>query len=189
MDSKLACNPDTTCVLTTPERVDIFRAAVGSKADFRLNPMQTSSLADYLYNFQTGGGRIAILDEDHFVTTDLLCDGLQRFLDSGDFNDEKLRLIVVCSRRKCDAAILSFLVAYCAIYDVIYDMDGACLSAELTRLLRRRNARADVLDIVNAAWKERFSQKSAQEMEIPLQFEMMPSQSFAIKVSIKPCFP
>lgn len=187
MGWKTEYDPKTACVLTTVERADIFRAAVGVEADFRLKPTQTFSLADFLYNFQTAGGRVAVLDEEHFLTSDILSRGLRQFLDNGDFNSEKLRLIVVCSRRKADAAMLSFLVAYCAIYDVLYDVDGAELTASLKVLLHRRNERADVLELVNAAWEGRDKYQGARNaVEIPTRLGASP-QSFIIKLSIEPC--
>lgn len=188
MSSKTDFNPRTACVLTTSERADVFRAAVGPEADFKLNPMQTFSLADFLYNFQIAGGQTAILDEAHFLTSDILSSGLQQFLDSGDFNQERLRLIVVCSRRKPSASMLSFLVAYCGIYDVIYDTDGPELTLALKKLLRRRNERGDVLELVTAAWEGRnLGQGALHKVEVPASIDAPSSQSFIVTVSIEPC--
>lgn len=165
-------DPSSICVLTTSERMDLFRAAVGADADFWLDPLKTDALADFLCNALGSGGRVVVLDEEHFVTADVMCSGLQRFLDEPAYNAHRLRIIVVCSRRKAGEPLLSFLAMYCGIYDVLYDVDGPELSVRLQRLVAHPNRRSDVLELVtgtlagSATWQQSPWQEGSGELVV-----------------------
>lgn len=173
------------CVLTTSERVDLFRAAVGVEADFWLNPLKTGALDDFLHNLQMSGGQVVILDEEHFVTIDVMCSGLQRFLDDPAVSQGRLRIIVVSSRRRAGNPLLSFLVTYCGIYDVLYGVDGPEMSACLRGLIERPNRRVDVLELIAGSagdgviWESNPWGGGQAEVVIP------PGQGTLLKFSIR----
>lgn len=136
-------------VLTTHERSGYFTSVLGRDIDLRLDPKQGVSLQDDLHNVMVAGGKLAIIDEAHFIDVDDMAYGLEGFVRS-EKDPDRLRIVVVCTQRKEGDALLAFLVAYCGIFDIIYDLAGVDVSMQLIRLLERGNKRVDVLDLVES---------------------------------------
>lgn len=133
--------------MTTPERADFFRPALEGNPHLVFDQNESFPLFDTLANISIAGGSIVILDEAHFVTVDVMTEGIRRFLDDPETAESSVRLIVVASSRRPPDPILHFLVTYCDIYDIIYDCAGAEITTALIRLLDKPATRFDTLDL------------------------------------------
>lgn len=138
-------------VFTTPERFELFGSVLGEGVDARFDPEKTRPLDAFLETVAVSGGRTIVLDEAHFYTIEDLCGGLERYLDGKAAARHPMRFIVVCSRRMAADSALARLALYCGIYDLIYDAQGAQVSVELGRVLRRPNRRHDILEVFQHA--------------------------------------
>lgn len=146
--NRMLHSSDAIVVLTTEERFGLFAPVVGTGADARFDPGQTRPLHDFLVNCASSGAQLVILDEAHFIKVEDMVDGLQEYLDDPDVPATSLGIIVVCSGRGPGDKLLSYLATYCGVYDIVYGVEGAELSAALGALLRRPNTRRDVLELV-----------------------------------------
>lgn len=135
-------------VLTTEERSNLFAAVIGEGADMRFSPRDTAPLFDFLVNCAVSGGRLVVLDEEHFIDVDDLMNGVEAYLDDPSATQPALDFIVVCSEREPGDPILYRLATYCGIYDLIYQCEGGEVAIALERLLRVPNTRKDVLDVL-----------------------------------------
>lgn len=154
-------------VLTTHERCGYFTSVLGENIDLRLNPRREGPLADILHNVIVAGGNLVIIDEAFFIDVDEMARGLEAFVEHEN-DAERLRIIIVCTQRHEGDDFLAFLVGFCGIYDIIYGVRGVGVSVRLSKLLLRRNTRADVLNLVQLlGWqsmkehKKRISSPSA----------------------------
>ena len=139
--------PYAVTVLTTEERCDFFRAAVGEKADFHFDPYDAMPLHLFLSNIALSAGRAVVLDEDYFLSADSMVRGLHDFLDDAAHSTRELRFVLVCSRRKAGDALLRHVVSYFGIYDVVYDCTVRDAAHEAARVLASPNRRVDVLEL------------------------------------------
>jgi hypothetical protein len=139
---------DSITVITFPERADIFRSVVGSKADFKLKPTVTVPLDEFLTMVSINHGKLVIIDEAHFVNTNDFKDGIKRYVDNPSNTNKSLRLIFVCANRKPGDELLSFLSAYCSFYDIIYNTEGSDISLKLKHLINNPNSRVDILELI-----------------------------------------
>ena len=126
---------DSIVVLTTSDRCDIFRAAVGSGADLRFDPVQTVPLESFLVNIRLGGATLCVIDEEHFYSEKDMRTGIDAYLDDPMGEPSDLRLLLVCSKRKPGDDLLRHYVGYCGIYDIICDCDGAEITSRLSSML------------------------------------------------------
>ncbi len=143
--------PYAVTVLTTEERCDFFRAAIGEKADFRFDPYDAMPLHLFLSNIALSAGNAVVLDEDYFLSTDSMVRGLRDFLDDAARSARELRLVLVCSHRKPGDALLRHVVSYFGIYDVVYDCTVRDAAHEAARMLASPNRRVDVLELFRGA--------------------------------------
>lgn len=134
-------------VLTTHERSGYFTSVLGEDIDLRLDPKQDGSLQDDLHNVMVAGGRLVVIDEAHFIDVDDMAYGLEEFVQS-EKDADRIRIVVVCTQRKEGDALLAFLVAYCGIFDIIYDLAGVDVSLQLIKLLESKSRRSDVLHLL-----------------------------------------
>lgn len=163
---------DGAVVLTTHERSSFFTSVLGDDIDLRLNPKQLGPLDDVLHNIIVAGGTFVIIDEAFFMDVDDMALGLERFFTS-EANPHRLKIIVVCARRKKDDVLLSFLVGFCGIYNIIYDASSVEMSIRLCSLLERDNARTNVIDLIDSQrWEnvKHLEDQSEDERERPLSF-------------------
>ena len=138
---------DSIAVFTTAERCDFFRAAFGEDIDMCVNPYESVPLDLTLENLRVGGGTLIVLDENHFLKPEQMLNGLKSYLDKPRNKGRLMRVIVVCSGRQPGDELLSYLVSYLGIYDIVCAKSGADMVPELARLLTEPNARVDVLDL------------------------------------------
>ncbi len=143
--------PYAVTVLTTEERCDFFRAAIGEKADFHFDPYDAMPLHLFLSNIALSAGRAVVLDEDYFLSADSMVRGLHDFLDDAARSTRELRLVLVCSRRRAGDALLRHMVGYFGIYDVVYDCTAGEAAHETARVLASPNRRVDVLELLQGA--------------------------------------
>ncbi len=143
--------PYAVTVLTTEERCDFFRAAIGEKADFHFDPYDAIPLHLFLTNVALSAGSAVVLDEDYFLSTDSMMRGLRDFLDDAARPARELRLVLVCSHRKAGDALLRRVVSYFGIYDVVYDCTVREAAHETARVLASPNRRVDVLELFQGA--------------------------------------
>lgn len=136
---------ESVTVLTTEERVDLFKAVFGNMADYVFNPVKTSPLCQYLTNLRIGRGSAVVLDETHFPTSDIFATGIREYVDSCAVPGESMRIIVVCSGRKPGDGLLAFLTMYCHVYDIVCAIEPLDLVSELEQLVHTPNKRTDVL--------------------------------------------
>ena len=141
-------NGKAITVLTTPERVDYYRIAVGDLADFRLSAHETLPLDCFLANLAAEPGETVIIDEAHFEGVSQLVEGLARYVDNPLITHDNLRCIVVSSYREPGDRFLSFLVGYCWIADVIYATSAPGLVDELVSVLKTPRSRLDVYHLL-----------------------------------------
>lgn len=142
-------------VLTTPERFNLFSSVLGDEVDARFDPETTRPLEGLLEAIALSGGETVVLDEAHFYNDRDLEEGLDRYLDGDTARWHPMRFIVVCSRRSADDPLLAHLAMYDGIYDLVFDAQGAEVSACLMRLLERRNRRSDIREIFSATKKQK----------------------------------
>ena len=143
--------PYAVTVLTTEERCDFFRAAIGEKADFHFDPYDAIPLHLFLTNVALSAGSAVVLDEDYFLSTDSMMRGLRDFLDDAARPARELHLVLVCSHRKAGDALLRHVVSYFGIYDVVYDCAVREAAHETARVLASPNRRVDVLELFRGA--------------------------------------
>ena len=143
--------PYAVTVLTTEERCDFFRAAIGEKADFHFDPYDAIPLHLFLTNVALSAGSAVVLDEDYFLSTDSMMRGLRDFLDDAARPARELHLVLVCSHRKAGDALLRHVVSYFGIYDVVYDCTVREAAHETARVLASPNRRVDVLELFRGA--------------------------------------
>ena len=134
-------------VFTTPERCDVFRAAVGDGADYHVDPYESLPLDIMLDNLYIGGARIVVLDEAHFFGIEQLAQGLGDYLDNPKNKRRCLRPIIVCSDRREGDVWLSHFVSYLGVYDIVYGACGTDIVAPLVALLDNPNERVDVVEL------------------------------------------
>ena len=159
---------ESITVLTTPERSDLFRPAVGERADFCFDPERTAPLSDFLGNIALAGGSSVILDEAYFISVEKMADGVRAYLDASSSRSHALRLIAVCSERQAGDSLLDFLVAYCGLYDIVYDRRGADVTVELERLMENPNTRFDVVELLGTRHHRQAFRKSFSRTETPV---------------------
>ena len=145
---------DSITVITFPERTDIYRSIVGSKADFKLKPTVTVPLDEFLTMVSINHGKLVIIDEAHFVNINDFKDGIKRYVDNPSNTDKSLRLIFVCANRKPGDKLLSFLSAYCSFYDIIYNTEGSDISLKLKHLIDNPNSRVDILELIEPMFND-----------------------------------
>ena len=146
---------DSVTVFTTPERKDIFSAAFGERAHYRLDPFQTAPLADSLANLAIAGGSIAVVDEKHCLSAEHMYAGIADYVDSSLGCSKNLRIIAVCPDRKPGDELLLGLAAFCGVHDIVYNKCESESVLELVRMLERPNKRGDVRELLNASqWRE-----------------------------------
>lgn len=148
-------SPRSCVVLTTPERFNLFSSVLGEEVDVRFDPEMTRPLDGLLETVALSGGRTVVLDEAHFYTVGDLREGLDRYLDGPLADRHPMRIIVVCSRRTADDALLAHLALYDGLYDIVFDAQGAEVSARLAELIRRPNQRGDIREIFSAVKKQK----------------------------------
>ena len=141
--------PESIIVLTTEERSSLFVSVIGSGADMRFTPRDTTPLRDFLINCALSGGELAILDEEHFIDVDDLVHGVESYLDDPEAPAPLLRLVIVCSARVPGDPVLYWLATYCGLYDIVYGCEGGDVSAALAKVLHAPNTRRDVLDVLH----------------------------------------
>lgn len=157
---------DSIVVLTTPERCDLFRAAVGNGADLRFDPLQTAPLDTFLVNSRLSGATLCVIDEDHFYSEKDMQTGIDAYVDDPERESSDLRLLLVCSNRRPGDSMLKHYAGYCGIYDIIYGCSGTEITNRLAVMLRRKNRRLDVLDLLRDEREpEEQSQKCQQACE------------------------
>lgn len=140
-------SPRACVVLTTAERFSLFNAVLGEGVDVRFDPEATRPLEGLLAAVAMSGGTTVVLDEAHFYTADDMLEGLDRFLDGSVAQRHPMRFIVICSRRTADDPVLAHVAMYDGIYDLIFDAQGAEVSARLAEIVDRPNRRGDILEI------------------------------------------
>lgn len=148
-------SPRSCVVLTTPERFNLFSSVLGDEVDVRFDPDMTRPLEDLLMVVALSGGKTVVLDEAHFYSPRDLLEGLDRYLDDGTSARHPMRIIVVSSRRGADDPVLAHLALYDGIYDIVYGVQGAEVSAELARLREKSNSRNDIREIFLAVKKHK----------------------------------
>ena len=136
---------ESVTVLTTEERVGLYQLVFGDAADYVFNPERTDPLEQFLTNLRIGHGSIAVLDEAHFITPEVLAKGVGEFVDACESANEKLRMIVVCSGRKPGDALLAYLATYCHIFDIVCATEAIDLVSELEQLVHKPNRRFEAL--------------------------------------------
>lgn len=136
---------ESVTVLTTEERADLFSAVFGKAAHYVFNPIRTNPLGQYLTNLRIGHGRVVVLDESHFLTTDDLASGVREYVDTCTGAGDELRLVVVCSGREPGDTLLAFLATYCHVYDIICASEAIDIVSELEQLVHAPNRRSDAL--------------------------------------------
>ena len=140
--------PSSTVLLTTPERFGLFSSVLGAGIDVRLDPDETCPLHDFLCNCAGSGGSLVVLDEAHFIDGAAMARGLGAYLDDAAVPAGSLSFMVVCSQRAPGDSLLAYIAAYCGVYDIICDCDGAALTSALSHLLGSPNTRHDVVDLI-----------------------------------------
>ena len=150
MGTKLGTKATSCVLLTTAARVDYFAPVLGVDVDVRLDPSQTSPLHKFLESVASAGGALVVLDEAHFYDPGDMLAGIECFLDNPDMSEGALEFIVICSTRSAGDWLLARIAGYCGIYDIIYDCAGAEATMRLAGLLRRRNTRFDVIDVLRS---------------------------------------
>lgn len=136
---------EAATVLTTEERSDWFKAVFGLGAHYVYDPAETAPLGSYLSNLRIGGGSLAVLDEAHFLSADMLLMGVKDYVDNAVNAGGNLRLIVVCPGRRPGDRLLAYLTMYCHIFDIVCAEDYIDLIGELEHLAQTPNKRQDVL--------------------------------------------
>ncbi len=154
--------------MTTPERADFLRPAFEGAPHFILDPDEGLPLFNTLANISVAGGSIVVLDEAHFVTVDVMTEGIRRFLDDPSTANSSVRLIVVASSRKPPDPVLDFLVSYCDLYDIIYDCAGVEITNALMHLLKKPASRFDTLAL--RTWRKETSEQD-EEAEVAVEAE------------------
>lgn len=142
---------ESTVVLTTQERMSWFSAVLGDGVDARFDPVATCPLDEFLGNVATAGGKMVVLDEDHFLSVEEMVSGLAAYLNDATRVQGALRIVIVCSERQPGDEVLAFLTMYCGLYDIVYGRQGPLLSKGLAMVLRRRNTRLDVLELLDSS--------------------------------------
>ena len=144
----------SVAVFTTPERCDLFRAALGDEVDYRLHPYASVPFDTTLENLHAGGAQVVVVDESHFFAMQHLKDGLRTYLDKRSNRGKLLRIVLVCPKRSKGDAQLAFFAGYLGIYDIVYDVQGVETVDALTRILQHPNERVDVLELIASAWPD-----------------------------------
>lgn len=158
---------DRLVVLTTPERADSFRAAVGHGADMVFDFERTDPLEPFLTNISMSGCDIVVLDEAHFVTSDVMKRGLRAYVDDPRNAMRGMRIIVVCSDREPGDSFLSFIVGYLDIYDTLVGLSGTKLASALTRVMKYPMTRMDVLELLKPSVLSGETAPDCREQEDP----------------------
>lgn len=157
------CTPETTVVLTTHERAELYRTALGDGIDMRFGAHGARELHDALRNCANSGARLVVLDEVHFVTALDMAEGLRSYVDDADIACPQPEIIVVCPEREPPDELLTFLVKQCGIYGIVYGCDEAELVAAIAQRASRPSTRRDVLDIAAARERKRTGTREAPQ--------------------------
>ena len=152
-------------VLTTHERSSYFSTILGDDIDMRFDSQREPALGDLLHNIIVAGGDLAIVDEAYFISPNDMALGLEHFVNF-ESHPERLRIIVVCSQRCPGDMLLSFLVMYCGIFNIVYGKNGVDIGTALSLMVSKDKCRADVLQLIDhGRWEnvcKRLVEKSAQ---------------------------
>lgn len=176
---------DSVTVFTTPERKDVFSAVFGERAHYRLDPFQTTPLAESLANIAIAGGSIAVVDERHCLSAEHMYMGIADYVDSSLGCTKNLRIIAVCPDRKPGDELLLCLAAFCGVHDIVYNKGESESVLELARMLEHPNKRSDVRELLNASqWREYLhsqpgKRRHAQE---PLELTAASGAQVVIKI-------
>lgn len=153
-------------VFTTHERSGYFTSVLGENIDLKLHSHNCSMLENVLHNALIAGASLVIIDDAAFLNLDDLAEGLGRFLVY-EKHPQKLKLIVVCTRRVAGDSFLAYLVTYCRIYNIIYGKSGVEVSLSLCELMKRENTFNDVIKLAEpCTWKNIKHTEELYEAEL-----------------------
>ena len=134
--------------LTTPERADLFRSALGAGADLRFDPHESEALCEFIFACAASGCRLLVLDEAHFIHASDMANGVQRYVDDPRMQAGRPDIVLVCSQRQTGDWLLAFFAAYCGIYDIVYACEGGELTAALADVVAHPRLRKDVVHLI-----------------------------------------
>lgn len=135
-------------VLTTEERVHLFRTALGDDVDAHFDPQDTAPLRDFMSNCANSGGKLIVLDEAHFIRVEDMVDGVQEYLDDPFASSPFLDVMIVCPEREAGDRLLAYCATYLGIYQIVYGCDGSELVASVAETAARPCTRRDVLPLI-----------------------------------------
>ena len=140
--------PEGITILTTKEHADFFRAAIDGDIDFRIKSYECLPLDIFLGNVAISKGKIVVLDEDYFIDSTVLTDGLAKFLNSPENPTTRLQLICVCASRKAGDVLLQQLVSYFSIFDIVYGCACYEIGQRTLWLINKPNKRINIVDLL-----------------------------------------
>ena len=134
--------------LTTPERADMFRSALGDGADLRFDPHEGEELCEFISRCASGGCRLLVLDEAYFIRIGDMVNGIQQYVDDPHARAGQPDIVLVCSQREAGDWLLAFYATYCGIYDIVFGCEGGELVAELADVVAHPRQRKDVVGLI-----------------------------------------
>lgn len=139
---------DSIVVLTTLERVELYRSVLGDDIDARHDARETTPLDAFMNMCASSGCGLFVIDEAHFVRPEDMLEGIEAYVDDTCPRKREPRLVIVCSERHAGDRMLARYATYCGIYDIVCGCDGAELSAEIANVAHRPRTRREAIAII-----------------------------------------